>query len=352
MRNMRRAVGIFCAAVALFPARSTFAASAPPAPAPALTCGKGQWFDAHDPAPECVTCAVKTMCPKDRDLDSDCRRGHTGNACIECEENYFMDKNYRCQECPSQGIMMFAWFAVAAGCVIAGVGIYHYAAADLTPLTIAVTHFQLIYVYASFKFKFPSLVAKLYAPLQVFSGFGYLLNFLGGWADPSCMGQSQMPFSVWWTLQMLSPYLFMLPFVAIFMSSSARQRKDQLADAAKAPEHRILSLAEYDSRKGARFRSKSAAQAILFICISSIMNGVSASAHVWYCGTFDDGSMRMSGDLSVICSQSNAEYQTLKVVAAFIFVLYYFGTSGMLLYIVDSAEGRRSSAEHCVTHAR
>ena len=350
--RLPRAVGIIaiiCAA-ALFPTQSSLAASLEDSPA--LVCGPGKWYDDQESDPECVTCAKKKWCPPRRDQDSSCRYGHTGQACSKCLDNFYFNQRDRCTECPSRGTIFLAWAGTAVGCIIAGVGIYHYAEADLTALTIAVTHFQLTFVYFSFNFEYPKMVKMLAATLRVFMGFGFVLDVVGGWASPTCLGLSGLPFSVWWALQMLAPFLFMAPYVAIFMLTKSRQREDRLSDAAKAPDDRLLSVSEYEARKAARLRSKRAAQAILLICISSLMNGVYASFHVWFCKEFSDGSLRIAADPSVVCSWDNPDYRSLMVVSGLFFVLYFFGTSGMLMYIIDCEDGRRASAAHCVTHAR
>ena len=337
--RQRRGAHAFVAALAVLHLPVWSVTAAAPS-APTLSCGAG------------LTCAKKKWCPPAHRDDSSCRRGHTGRGCSECLDDFYFNKRGLCEECPPLDTVLASWGIAATACVVLVVLTYHYAAMDLTALTIAVTHFQLSYVYFSFDFEYPRLVMAIYGPLEAFLGFGFVLGRVEGWASPACLGLSRLPFAAWWGGQMLAPFLLMLPLLAIFMSAEARERRDRLADEAKASEDRVLSVSEYEARKAARLRSKRSAQAILLICISSLMNGVHASAQVWFCPEFADGSRRIRDEPSVVCSWNDAAYRSLMVVSGVFFALYYFGTSGILMYIIDCEEGRRVSAVHFVTHAR
>ena len=326
-------------------------ANAAAASSPSPLCGVGKWYDDKSADPACITCAVETWCPAGRERDSDCAPGHVGRACSECEhDHYYADD--KCNLCPDRTRVIVAWICALISFAVVGVIIYHYASMDLTALTIVTTHFQLSSTYYTFAFAYPHVVTQFSTTSKVFQGFGFLVDEVGGVGSPACLGLNSVPYSMYWIFNETFPFLFMLPFAILFWRAEAKARSQQKIDAAKDPANRVLSISEYEARKSVRLVRKRAAQSILFICITTLMNGVSASFNVWFCPEFADGTFRLAASPSVVCDYHSAFYRSMLLASYFIFGVYYFGIMGLLASVINSEDARRSCAEHYVSHAR
>lgn len=226
---------------------------------------------------------------------------------------------------------------------------------DITSLTIVLTHFQLSNSYFTYDFDYPEVVKGFVKPLGFSSGIGFVFDGLQAWASPSCMaggaggGDEVITYSAWWMVKMAIPILFMTPLITIAIVEDSKQRAEHEAD--KFSSH-VLGVSEYDERKARQVGKKSAVQTILIIVFSAIMHGVSGSVYVWYCPKYDDGVFRLSSEPTIECTWENSEYKTLLLASLCVFIIYYAGTAGMLVGIIECEQGRRAAAEHHVTHAR
>ena len=130
--------------------------------------------------------------------------------------------NEKCYECPP--IAEYAWILCGLFAALVCWLIYEYSGgeADLSTFTISITHFQVTYIYFSFKLKYPTLTINIVDWI-----FGIVSLSFTDLASPECAAGGSISNTAKWYLNLFAPFMILLPFVVKYFALDRRGLGDQ-----------------------------------------------------------------------------------------------------------------------------